>query len=99
VEGPCVPFIGVFLSDYTFMNEGEPSSIVSPLDKMVNIYKLGLETQLYKTMKTFQETWYTFYGVDVMWSWMDVEVETPQENLSERDLYTMAREIETREIN
>jgi len=87
-EGPCVPHIGPYLTDYIFLNEGEPSSLVSPEDKVLNISKLRKEAQIYGKIKEFQVRWYTFYGVDVMWSWLD-----GLEEHEEKDLYKMSQKV------
>lgn len=55
--GPCIPFIGLFLRDLTFLNDGNPKKFKSGL---YNFAKLRMISDRIFRMQVYQQTSYSF---------------------------------------
>lgn len=84
---PCIPYIGVYLTDLTFMGDGNPDII----DGRINYGKHKLVFSVIRTIATYQKMPYNFVEV---WSIKEFLVSQPQ--LSEADLYKQSLIIEPR---
>lgn len=55
--GPCIPFIGLFLRDLTFLNDGNPKKFKSGL---YNFAKLRMVSERVLRMQVYQQAPYSF---------------------------------------
>lgn len=63
-EPPCIPFIGIFLTDLTFIEEGNPTTI----NNLINFQKFRLIYEVIDNIKRFQgNERYNFQHVQVIW--------------------------------
>ncbi|MDP2439680.1 MAG: Ras guanine nucleotide exchange factor [archaeon] len=63
-NGPCIPYIGLFLADLTFIEEGNPSEI----DGLINFEKPNLIGKILRDLRTFQSNPYTFPPIEPLHS-------------------------------
>lgn len=63
-QGSVVPYLGVFLTDLTFIEEGNPDDI----DGLINFGKRNLIYTILKVIKTFQSNAYPFPPVEPLHS-------------------------------
>lgn len=60
VEPPCVPYIGTFLTDLTFIDEGNPDFIAEGSTRLINYKKFHMIAELIQRLQKFQRIGYTF---------------------------------------
>jgi len=85
---PCVPFIAVYLSDLTFINEGNPDSI----DGLVNVDKRQMIFEVIAKIQLYQNEGYKIPRIEPLASYLEV---LPR--LNEDLLYDMSLVVEPRE--
>ncbi len=59
---PCVPYLGVFLTDLTFMNDGNPDEIKG----LVNLDKRRRVANTIREIQQYQNTPYSFTEVPII---------------------------------
>lgn len=59
-EPPCVPYIGTFLTDLTFIDEGNPDFISEGSTRLINFKKFQMIAELIQRLQKFQRVGYTF---------------------------------------
>jgi hypothetical protein len=62
---PCVPYLGVYLTDLTFLNEGNPD-FLDPEKTMINVQKMMKISRVVRSITMFQQTPYCLAPVDFM---------------------------------
>ena len=85
-KGPCVPYLGVWLSDYLFISEGNSSKTK---DGLVNFGKLRLLASVLRLIHRFQMEIYPFAPVPVLHQ----HIETLP-TYTDAELYAMSKERE-----
>jgi len=82
---PCLPYLGVYLSDLTFMEDGNPDKV----DGLINFAKRRLMHGTIEEVQQYQVTPYNISKMEPAYTYL---VELPI--LSEKDLYelSLARE-------
>lgn len=78
---PVVPYLGVYLTDLTFIEDGNPDNI----NGFINFKKRDLISGVVKEIKTYQNTSYTFPVVEPIHTFL---LELP--SCSESQLYTLS---------
>lgn len=73
MDGPCNPYIGMYLSDLTFIDEGNPSTIKSD---MINFSKFRLIARILERLQSFQENLFPFDPVDFVQDYLSVKRKT-----------------------
>ena len=63
IKGPTVPYIGMFLTDLTFVEEGNPSSLK---DGLINFSKWRLVSKILKRLHKYQQNLYNFDAVPII---------------------------------
>jgi hypothetical protein len=58
-DPPCVPYLGYYLTDLTFIEEGNPDLTVG----LINIYKRQLVSEAILGMQQYQQIAYNFHPV------------------------------------
>lgn len=59
-EPPCVPYIGTYLTDLTFIDEGNADYLVEGDTKLINYKKFQMISELIQRIQRFQRIGYTF---------------------------------------
>ena len=97
VTPPAVPYLGIFLSDLTFIEEGNKDFLPSPLDntiELINFEKRRKYSHVIQDIKLFQYP----YNLDVdehLRKALDEQLKRP--HLSDVELYNISLEIEPRD--
>lgn len=60
---PCLPYLGVFLSDLTFVEEGNPDNIETSAGSLINFVKRRAVAKIITSIQDFQSTPYNFQPV------------------------------------
>ena len=64
ISGPVIPYIGLFLADLTFIEEGNPDRI----DDLINFEKPNLIGKILRDLRTFQSNPYPFPPIEPLHS-------------------------------
>ncbi|KAF2070578.1 hypothetical protein CYY_008109, partial [Polysphondylium violaceum] len=88
---PCIPFVGLYLMDLTFIDEGNPAFIGE--GNLINFVKKRLEANLILRFMAFKNTHYCFESVPFI---QDLLLNSTP--LSEKELYDRSVAIEKRHI-
>ncbi|KAI8873588.1 ras GEF [Ramicandelaber brevisporus] len=90
---PCLPFLGIHLSDITFTDEGN-QNMISGREGLINITKRSILSESIRDVLQYQNTPYRFNEVKEIQDY----VATCLDNVDEmQDLYTRSLELEPRE--
>ncbi|KAJ5069732.1 protein son of sevenless [Anaeramoeba ignava] len=89
---PLVPFIGVLLTDLTFIEEGNPDSV----DGLIHFYKFFLAGKAINSVLAFQEKSYDVRPVESIQNYFLSNIQVP---LSESQLYQISLQNEPKEAN
>jgi len=84
---PCIPFIGVYLTDLTFINDGNPDKV----GRRINYIKYKYSYSVISTIQAYQTTPYNLVKLDVVDQLM---AKSPK--LDDNDLYALSLQIEPR---
>lgn len=87
---PCIPHIGMFLSDLTFIEEGNRDLV----DNMVNFSKSRKLAERIAWIKQYQQVGYPFEVVPAAVLYFDRNMEVR----SEDELWAMSLDVESSEI-
>jgi son of sevenless len=64
MPNPAVPFIGVYLTELTFIEDGNPNFITNSSNKkLINFYKRRLYSDTILNIQLYQQTPYHFQSV------------------------------------
>jgi len=88
---PCVPYLGVYQSDLTFIGDGNPDKLENGY---INFFKRRLVAEVIKEAQTYQQKPYNLVEVKSIMDWLrgqDVS------NLDENTIYSVSLIIEPRE--
>jgi len=67
VEPPCIPYLGVFLTDLTFLEDGNPNFVeLSNGAKLINYDKRRRIAHIIKSINNYQHTPYSFNVVPII---------------------------------
>jgi len=88
--GACIPYLGVYLSDLTFIDEGNQDIIKST--NLVNFDKRIMVSKVIVDIQQFQQLSYTLKPVPLLQSFL-----TNLESLTEQEIYKLSLEQEPRE--
>jgi len=88
VEPPCIPYLGVYLQDLTFIEDGNPEMIDG---KLINFTKRGMVFKILDQIITFQQVAYNLEAIPELQKYLS---HLPQ--LTDADLYRFSMELEPR---
>ena len=60
---PCIPYLGIFLSDLTFIEEGNPDKLVLGGAQLINFVKRRKVAEVILKIQDYQNTPYNFASV------------------------------------
>ncbi|XP_017883242.1 ras-specific guanine nucleotide-releasing factor 2-like isoform X2 [Ceratina calcarata] len=88
-DPPCIPYLGLYLTDLSFIEEGTPAMTD---DGLLNFSKMRMVAHVIREIRHFQQT---PYKIELMTKVTNYLLD-PSLLLSEKDLYRMSLEIEPR---
>jgi len=91
IQPPCVPYLGVFLTDLTFLEDGNPD--VLPGGSLINFDKRRRVATVIKEIKQYQQTPYCFSAVPIIKGFLLAGGEYVDEN----KCYKLSCELEPRD--
>ncbi|KAI8908144.1 ras guanine nucleotide exchange factor domain-containing protein [Powellomyces hirtus] len=95
VQGPCLPFLGVYLTDLTFTEDGNPPTRSSPNGPLINIDKYIKICRIIQEVQRFQSP-YMLTEVPELRNWLEREMlQAAQKGVNE--LYRISLVVEPRE--
>ncbi|KAI8071443.1 ras guanine nucleotide exchange factor domain-containing protein [Gongronella butleri] len=94
VNPPCIPFLGIYLQDLTFIEDGNPDYLRKS-DNLINFAKRQKCAEVIQEIKQFQSPPYTFHVVPQLQDFIKSHLEDNHdvESLYERSLLVEPREI------
>ncbi|KAI8089435.1 ras guanine nucleotide exchange factor domain-containing protein [Halteromyces radiatus] len=93
VNPPCIPFLGIYLQDLTFIEDGNPDYL-KKAEGLINFAKRQKCAEVIQEIKQFQSPPYTFHVVPELQDFIKSHLETSRdvETLYERSLHLEPRE-------
>eukprot|EP01124_Arcella_intermedia_P031671 TRINITY_DN7215_c0_g3_i1.p1 TRINITY_DN7215_c0_g3~~TRINITY_DN7215_c0_g3_i1.p1 ORF type:complete len:724 (+),score=135.44 TRINITY_DN7215_c0_g3_i1:79-2250(+) len=95
VNPPCLPYLGVFLTDLTFLEDGNPN--ILPLEgrnDIINFEKMRKVSVVIQRIVIYQQQPYNFTKVDMIYNYFD---SLASKTMTEAELYSLSLEVEPRE--
>ena len=93
VTPPCVPFFGLYTKDLTFIEDGNPDTLICD-SHLINFTKRKLLAEVILEVKTFQNTPYNFMLVPAIERYLDAHLVCQSDD---QERYQRSLEIEPRE--
>eukprot|EP00727_Mastigamoeba_balamuthi_P014223 m51a1_g9423 hypothetical protein (1866) ;mRNA; f:376541-383341 len=88
IHPPCIPYLGLYLTDLTFIEEGNPTMV----GNLVNFNKCRLLAAVIMEIQTYQQTPYCLEPVP----WIQQFLNTLSASLDDNAMWNMSLEIEPR---
>jgi son of sevenless-like protein len=89
---PCIPFLGVYLTDLVFIEDGIPS--VTKQQELINFGKRKMTAEVIRDIQQYQNVPYTLNPVPELQTWI---LENMQLARSVHEMYDRSLEVEPRE--
>lgn len=94
---PAIPFLGVFLTDLTFLDLGNPDFL--PESHLLNFDKRRKVYQLIKEIQKYQQTGYSLLPVAQIQEFMKRMGDDGENVMTEDQLYNKSMEVEPKEAS
>lgn len=97
---PCVPFLGLYLTDLTFIEDGNPNQIKS-MPHLINIDKRIKTASKIREIRQFQQTPFNYIEIPELQDYIDFNLKQSiidTESLYDQSLYIEPREREDEKI-
>ena len=91
-QPPCVPFLGVFLTDLTMIEDGNPDMITHAVP-LINFVKRRKVAEVIGAIQRYQSTPYNFEVVPVI---RDYLIDASSRAMGESELYDASLVLEPR---
>lgn len=95
VGPPCVPFIGVFLTSWTFIGDGNSDFLREKQDQ-INMQKRSKAAELISQIQLYQLTPYNLHDVPIIRTWIEDQLKIAIAK-DEQTFYAMSLQLEPRE--
>lgn len=92
INPPCIPFLGIYLQDLTFIEDGNPD-ILPKSNNLINFAKRQKTAEVIREIKQFQSVPYTLQVVPLLQHFIKTQLEA---SLDVETLYERSLEIEPR---
>ncbi|KXS20307.1 ras GEF [Gonapodya prolifera JEL478] len=94
-DAPCLPYLGVFLADLTFAEDGNPTYLneADRLAGTINFAKFALVSRIISQVEQFQKVSYDFRADDKMQKWLRYDMTV----LDSAKLHETSRTIEPKQ--
>lgn len=89
---PCIPYIGLYLSDLTFIEDGNPDNLDSR-PELINFKKFRMVSSIVKQILLYQTTQYSLMTETTIRSYIQNNLNT----MTDKDLYEESLQIEPRD--
>lgn len=89
----CIPHLGVFLQDLTFIEDGNEDIIE---ENLINFAKRRMIYKSILSIRQFQQSPYNLYTVDCIQEHLNLHVENAS-TISEEEMFTISRKLEPKE--
>ncbi|KAK9457029.1 ras guanine nucleotide exchange factor domain-containing protein [Dipodascopsis uninucleata] len=96
VNPPCVPFLGVYLTDLTFIEDGNTDMLLKEGDEMINFSKRAKSAEVIREIQQYQVVPYALMPVHELQEIVKAELAAAP---AIETLYDMSLSIEPREKN
>jgi son of sevenless-like protein len=93
VSLPCLPFLGVYLSDLTFIEDGNPNMLRNN-ENLINFSKRMKTAEVMRDLQQYQTVSYPFTRIIELQAWLDNELTNSSEV---QELYDLSTQVEPRE--
>jgi len=90
---PCVPFVGVYLTDWTFIGDGNPDQLREK-PHQINFNKRQKAAELIVQIQSYQSLPYQLSPMPAIVKFLEEALENPRD---EKELYDLSLELEPRE--
>ena len=90
---PCLPFLGLYLTDLTFLEDGSRDSMQS-LSHIINFNKMSKVGDILSEIRQYQHIKYRFVDVPVVQRYLSASFDQP---IDEASLYQMSLTVEPKE--
>eukprot|EP00158_Paraphelidium_tribonemae_P009049 Partr_v1_DN28755_c0_g1_i1_m62954 putative Son of sevenless homolog len=90
IDPPCIPFIGVYLTDLTMIESGNPDYLKEQ-PNLINFHKRYLIAQVIQEFKQYQGMPYCLTKVDAISTWL-----TQRHTLTSEEAYDRSLQLEPR---
>lgn len=78
---PCIPFLGVYLTDLTFIEDGNPDFVKKGENKLINFAKQELIYSVFDEIKQYQQTQYSIEYVEQLGAFLQQLPSNDEESL------------------
>jgi son of sevenless len=89
---PCIPFLGVYLTDLVFIEDGIPSVVKNT--ELINFNKRKMTAEVIRDIQQYQNVPYTLNPVPELQTWISSNM---QDARSVHEMYDRSLEVEPRE--
>jgi len=98
-SSPCIPYLGLYLKDLTFIEDGNPDYLATREKRtnIINFEKMERIANVIKSIRMHQQTPYLFHRVDSMLTFLENLANLGTALLSDKDCYKLSLELEPRE--
>ena len=98
VNPPCVPYLGIYLTDLTFIEDGNQDNLKNSdgqvNEKLVNFSKQSKTADVIREIQQYQNQVYCLQDVPELQNWLNESLERIKD---ENDMYEMSLELEPKE--
>lgn len=92
VNPPCIPFLGIYLQDLTFIEDGN-SNIIKKSKDLINFAKREKTAEVIREIQQYQTLFYKLKTVDEMQSFIRANLQSTRD---EDQLYKESLKLEPR---
>ncbi|KAI9484954.1 ras guanine nucleotide exchange factor domain-containing protein [Zychaea mexicana] len=92
VNPPCIPFLGVYLQDLTFIEDGNPNILKN--SELINFGKLAKTSEVIREIQQYQSTPYSFMSVSMLQMFIKANLQSARDD---ECLYAESLKIEPKE--
>ncbi|KAG2225431.1 hypothetical protein INT45_010067, partial [Circinella minor] len=92
VNPPCIPFLGVYLQDLTFIEDGNPHMLKNT--ELINFAKLAKTSEVIREIQQYQSTPYPFLSVSMLQMFIRANLQSSRDD---ELLYSESLKIEPKE--
>jgi len=98
VNPPCVPYLGIYLTDLTFIEDGNQDNLKNAdgqvNDKLINFSKQSKTADVIREIQQYQNQVYCLQDVPELQNWLKESLERIED---ESDMYDMSLRLEPKE--
>lgn len=92
VNPPCIPFLGVYLTDLTMIESGNSDTLAIDGSQLINFHKRHLIAQVIHELKRYQTMPYSLLQVDTITQWIRRRPAHETESIYSRSLAVEPRQ-------